>query len=496
MKKMSTKIISVILCLCMVFGCSAIATSAEETTDTVTRVSVAFNGDSQTSRGFCWYTETYTRSDVQIVKTAEFNGSFANAETYSAGNVYEFRDLYCHKVTVSNLEPGTSYTYRVGDKSLELWSENGTFRTDDGDSKFSFISIADVQASSDENFAQSAKTLKGALATLPNSEFVVNLGDFVNDDTNDEWNWYFKNFAFANMNTTIAPVAGNHDGNITNKLNINVFNSMFNLSNPNTESNTNWVNGVYYSFDYGNAHFAVLNTNDMYPMTQSQRNWLVNDMSKSDADWKFVLMHRAAYSEGKNINKPDTIIMRDVLLPLFDELDIDMVYAGHDHVYYRSLQVKGDQPVADVTYVTENFNGEQTTFALNPEGTVHIVPATAGTKRYTVHDAIDPIPDCCAFRLSTRDLGGCFMTTEIDGGKLVIKSYLVDDETQEITLIDQYAIKKDVGQNKPAEDYEDLPTDNVSNIGNYVKNLVTAIVNMLAKYLFVLVPQLIKNAIK
>ena len=88
------------------------------------------------------------------------------------------------------------------------------------------------------------------------------------------------------------------------------------------------------------------------------------------------------------------------------------------------------------------------------------------------------------------------MTTEIDGGKLVIKSYLVDDETQEITLIDQYAIKKDVGQNKPAEDYEDLPTDNVSNIGNYVKNLVTAIVNMLAKYLFVLVPQLIKNAIK
>ena len=231
-------------------------------------------------------------------------------------------------------------------------------------------------------------------------------------------------------------------------------------------------------------------------MTQSQRNWLVNDMSKSDADWKFVLMHRAAYSEGKNINKPDTIIMRDVLLPLFDELDIDMVYAGHDHVYYRSLQVKGDQPVADVTYVTENFNGEQTTFALNPEGTVHIVPATAGTKRYTVHDAIDPIPDCCAFRLSTRDLGGCFMTTEIDGGKLVIKSYLVDDETQEITLIDQYAIKKDVGQNKPAEDYEDLPTDNVSNIGNYVKNLVTAIVNMLAKYLFVLVPQLIKNAIK
>ena len=88
------------------------------------------------------------------------------------------------------------------------------------------------------------------------------------------------------------------------------------------------------------------------------------------------------------------------------------------------------------------------------------------------------------------------MTTEIDGGKLVMKSYLVDDETQEITLIDKYAIKKDVGQNKPAEDYQDLPTDNVSNISAYITNFVKAIVDMLVKYLFVLLPKVIKNAFK
>lgn len=88
------------------------------------------------------------------------------------------------------------------------------------------------------------------------------------------------------------------------------------------------------------------------------------------------------------------------------------------------------------------------------------------------------------------------MTTEIDGGKLVMKSYLVDDKTQEITLIDKYAIKKDVGQNKPAEDYQELPTDNVSNISAYITNFVKAIVDMLVKYLFVLLPKVIKNAFK
>ena len=494
MNNISKRLLAVVLSAALVFGCSAMTTTAADVEDTVKRVSCTFNGDSQTSRGFCWYTLTKTKSDVQVVKTSDFDGTFANAKTFSADNAYKFRKQFCHKIVADGLTAGTEYTYRVGDASLNLWSDIGTFRTDDGDSKFSFITIADVQASSDENFAHASETIKGAMATCPDSEFTVNLGDFVNDDTNDEWDWYFKNFAFSNMNTTLAPAAGNHDGNITNKLNINVFNSMFNLSNSDTNSMTNWVNGVYYSYDYGNAHFAVLNTNDMYPMTQSQRNWLINDMKASDADWKIVFMHRACYSEGKNINKPDTIIMRDVLIPLFDKLDIDMVCAGHDHVYYRSYQVKNDKPVENVTYVTENYNGEEITFAYNPEGTVHILPATAGTKRYTVYDAIYPIPESCAYRLSTRDMGGCFMTTTIDGDKLIVKSYLVDDDTQEITQIDQYAIKKDIGQNQAKKSI--LPTSNVLNIGNYVVNFAVALVRMLIRYIFVLLPQAITNAIK
>ncbi|MEE0981222.1 MAG: fibronectin type III domain-containing protein, partial [Acutalibacteraceae bacterium] len=123
MKKISKKILAVVLCLTFVFGISGIATSAEEATDAIKRVSCTFNGDSMTSRGFCWYTEDYSDADVQIVKTAKYDGTFANAVTYSSEDVYQFRDLYCHKVTVSDLEAGTSYTYRVGDKSQNLWSK-------------------------------------------------------------------------------------------------------------------------------------------------------------------------------------------------------------------------------------------------------------------------------------------------------------------------------------------------------------------------------------
>ena len=444
--------------------------------DTVKRVSCSMYADGATGRGFCWYTLENGGSDVQIVETAGFDGTFAGAKTYS-GKTALYRGQYSHQVAVTDLTPGTAYTYRVGDAAKGLWSEPCTFVTDDRDDSFSFISIADVQASSDENFAHAAKTLQGALATLPEAEFIVNLGDFVNDNTNDEWDWYFSNFAFANNAYTGVPVAGNHDGNITNKLNTNCFVNTFCLDKSDNRS----IEGVYYSFDYGNAHIAVLNTNDMYPMSQAQRNWLVNDMTASNAMWKIVLMHRSLYSAGKNINKPDTVIMRNDLLPIMDRLDIDLVLSGHDHMYMRTAQVKGEARVADVQFVTEYFNGEETTFALDPDGTVYAIPSTAGTKRYVVNEnAIDPIHAVADVEFSTRDRGGCFTTVEIEGGRLLYKAYIVDDETQEVEQVDSYAIMKTAaGESSPANRDQSF----AATVYSYGYNFVKAIILMMVSYI-------------
>lgn len=477
MKNIVKKTISVILACLMLTGGAAVASAAD---NSVKNVSCTMYGDGETGRGFCWFTTGKAGTDLQIVKTDDFDGSFANAKSYS-GTQNLYRKQYSHQVAVTDLLPGTSYTYRVGDAAANVWSNAKSFVTDNGDEAFKFITIADVQASSNENFAHAALTLKGALSVMPDAEFTVNLGDYVNDNTNDEWDWYFSNFAFANDILTQVPVAGNHDGNITNKFNTNCFKNTFCLDQSKNES----IEGVYYSFDYGNAHFAVLNTNDMYPMSQAQRNWLINDMSASDAQWKIILAHRSFYSAGKNINKPDTIIMRNVLLPIIDQLDIDMVYAGHDHMYLRTNQVKGDALVEGTTYVDEIYNGEKVTFAVNPEGTVYTLPSTAGTKRYTVNeDAIPPILDVAAVAETTRDRGGCFCTTEINGGKLIYKAYIVDDETQEISLIDSYAIMK----TEPGKSTEsNLPDGLAITFAMYFVNFFTAIFGMLKSYFGMLI---------
>ena len=474
--KRFVKLLCVLLSAALLFGFSANAASDI----TVKNVSCSMYGDGATGRGFCWFTEARAGTDLQLVKTAEFNGSFEGAKTYT-GRAALYRGRYSHQVAVTDLSPATAYTYRVGDADKNVWSAPKTFVTDDMDAAFSFITIADVQASSDENFAHAAETLKGATETLPDAGFIVNLGDYVNDNTNDEWDWYFKNFAFANDAYTGVPVAGNHDGNITNKLNTLCFPRTFCLDRSDNES----VEGVYYSFDYGNAHFAVLNTNDMYPMSQAQRNWLKNDMGNSAAQWKILLMHRSLYSAGKNINKPDTVIMRDVLLPIIDGLGIDLVLSGHDHMYMRTAPVKGDARTGDVARITETFRGQETEFAVDPEGTVYIIPSTAGTKRYTVNeDAIDPIHAVADVEFSTRDRGGCFATTEIEGGRLVYRAYLVDDDTREITLADEYAIMKTDENVWNAQNHDQSI---LSTLYAGPVNFIVALVKMLVSYVKLLV---------
>ena len=471
-----------LLALLLTLGCALPAAAAD---DAVSRISCSVYGSGATGRGFCWYTSTRTGSDLDLIETANFTGDFSGAKAYS-GTAKLYRGRWSHQVAVTDLSPGTAYTYRVGDRAKGLWSNPCRFVTDDGDKRFSFLTIADVQARDREEFFDAARVLRTGLKTLPDAEFIVNLGDYVNNNTNEEWDTYFEAFAFANETVTGVPVAGNHDGSITNKLNTNCFKNTFCLDRSANRS----LEGVYYSFDYGNAHFAVLNTNDMYPMSQAQRNWLVNDMTNSGAQWKILLMHRALYSAGKNINKPDTLAQREVLLPLIDRLGIDLVLAGHDHMYLRTAPMKNDARVPDVTVVKEVFGGEETDFAVAPAGTVYALPSTAGQKRYLVNaDAMAPILDAADCCFSARDVGGCFAAIEIDGDRLVYRAYLVSDEDGAVTRVDSFGLKKPAPT--PGEPTQ-LDETLLASVVCWPGNLLRAILGLLVSY-GKLIAQVIKN---
>ena len=166
MKKTTTKIISIVLVLCMVFPVMASAMAGYE----VTRVSVTINGDSATSRGFCWYTDEKSGSDLQVAPVGE---DLTKAEIIE-GARYLSMSKYVHKAEAENLTPDTKYQYRVGDSEAGVWSKIGYFTTSsETDDEANFIVFADVQASSEENFQQAAKVLQSAVDTMPNYEFML-----------------------------------------------------------------------------------------------------------------------------------------------------------------------------------------------------------------------------------------------------------------------------------------------------------------------------------
>ena len=475
--------LSILLSANLLFAPVLPAAYAADSTDIVERVVITFHGDAQTQRGISWFTTEKTRTDVQVMKAAGFQGAFIKPLSYE-GTARYYRGQYAHRVILNGLEPGTEYVYRVGDKEQNLWSKTGSFQTDAGkNGAFSFLAIADVQADTEENFQKASELLDQGFKTVPHAQFVANLGDFVNNCNNEQWDMYFRNFERHHLRTTLAPVSGNHDG----------VPSWFRYQFPVAAAEPSLgLTGDYYSFDYSNAHFAVLNTNDMFPMTSAQVNWLRNDMRASDANWKIVMMHRPLYSAGKNYNKPDTMIMHNRLIPVMDELGIDLVLSGHDHMYFRTKQMKGDQAQA-TTYIQEVYNGETVDFAVDPEGTTYILPTTAGTKRYPVHsETFQKILD--AGEVVTQPGHPVFAGITIEGDKLIYNAYAYDvDGTKSVERIDSYAIKKTLSD-EPSAPFEPDSTDYSSLWRQDLNNLITLLIRAVADYC-ILIPQLIRDAI-
>lgn len=210
MKKIFIRILSIVLCLTLVTGGAAFSSAANlpatntdavatpdapatpdipstpdipeavVTENTPFRISVAVNGDTTSSKGITWYTKANTASVVNIYDEsgAKVNVPVAYAE------VFEFEGNYVHKALVSGLEAGKTYYYDVGNETVR--SAAGKFVTDNADNKLNFIAVADIQASSIENFQAGAKVVDAAFRTMPEAEFMINLGDFTNDSTNEE----------------------------------------------------------------------------------------------------------------------------------------------------------------------------------------------------------------------------------------------------------------------------------------------------------------------
>ena len=119
--------------------------------------------------------------------------------------------------------------------------------------------------------------------------------------------------------------------------------------------------GRWYATGVGPALFIGLDST--LAEDSDQREWLETTLANSSAEIIIVAMHHPAYSAGYHGSDER---VQDTWVPLFEEYEVDLVLAGHDHDYQRSIPLDG------VTYVVSGGGAK-----LRP----------AGTADFTAHSA-------------------------------------------------------------------------------------------------------------
>ncbi|MBR4428391.1 MAG: hypothetical protein IKS78_03450, partial [Clostridia bacterium] len=133
--------------------------------------------------------------------------------------------------------------------------------------------------------------------------------------------------------------------------------------------------GSYYSCEYGSAHIAVLNTNDVLSdgvLSTSQVTWLRDDLGATDAKWKIVVMDDPVFTAAS-----ENTAMEKQLMNLFADLDVDLVLQGGAKAYYCSHLIADAeyQPLGDK--IVRTLGGKQYE-ALVGDGFMAVAPGTSG----------------------------------------------------------------------------------------------------------------------
>lgn len=274
-----------------------------------------------------------------------------------------------HVITLTGLEPGTVYYYRVvstDGAGATARSPVESFRTFKLSGDLAFAVFGDDGSGNQNQYGVAAQLQR------TDADLVLHTGDIV----------YFE---FTKGRTDLRCLSihrphmqrvpyffsfGNHD------LYDYYYDGVYNPARADQNFinsfclPTNSMTGTehFYSFDHGDAHFVALfvpylSQNTTFPQValavgSPQYRWLTNDLAQTTKPWKFLFFHtpprtsaahRGDESNGNGI--PDRQEIEQMILPIAEQYGVQMIFNGHDHDFERL------GPLAGVHFVVTGGGG-------------------------------------------------------------------------------------------------------------------------------------------
>ncbi|KAG8220622.1 Metallo-dependent phosphatase-like protein [Butyriboletus roseoflavus] len=383
--------------------------------------------------------------------TALTNVATGSSSTYPTSRVWD------NHVKITGLKPNTKYWYRTSYQNCAgcAYRATDTFTTarEAGDeAPFTLAVVVDLGLMGADGLSTKVgpyggaanplgphdlNTIQSLIENQDTYEFIAHLGDIAYADyfIKESWEGYFGNNSLIPNTTSVVegynvlleqfydqmtPLTsakaymigvGNHEANCDNggtKDSVHNITYTTSICVPGQTNFTGYVNhfrmpadesggdgNFWYSFDYGLAHFVVVDTETDFPVgiqspdeiggtdagansgpfgyPNQQYDWFENDLASVDrkkTPWVIVGLHRPWYVGGGKGSA--CLPCQQAFEPLMVKYGVDLYMQGHIHLYERNA------PIANYSIDPAGLN--------NPTAPWNIVNGAAGH-----YDGLDPL---------------------------------------------------------------------------------------------------------
>jgi hypothetical protein len=189
-----------------------------------------------------------------------------------------------------------------------------------------------------------------------------------------------------------------------------------------------------FSFDYGNAHWTVIDSNPYVDWTDSTlKDWILKDLeAAANATWRFVLYHHPCFNSSRAHYEQQQMRL---IAPILEKGKVDIVFAGHVHNYQRTYpltfkpdnlgtqlvagpnNVKTGKTVTGRWTLDKEFNGKRNT---KPNGVIYITTGAGGQGLYNPEQTKDK-DSWQKFTVKFESTVHSFTVMDVDGNALVLR---------------------------------------------------------------------------
>ena len=282
-----------------------------------------------------------------------------------------------HTAVMEGLEPGVWYEYRVGGDGG--WSATERFRAAPARGSlpvhfdaFGDMGHADVDGSTQHWGEAGARNTSRAVAkdvAIGAADFVLHIGDLSYAvGYASQWDEFMDTIEPAASRAPNMTAVGNHEalwwsdsswkfvrGDSGGECGV-PYATRFPMPYPGWDAGSPLARGprdktrLWYSFEYGGVHVAVLSTEEAFGVGSPQAMWLDADLAAVDrvaTPWVVVAGHRPMYVDSEDWAglHGDTAVSRELrasLEPLLVKHRVPLALWGHHHSYQRTCPVQNE----------------------------------------------------------------------------------------------------------------------------------------------------------